>query len=111
MLQECRTPIGEIVWVDFDERAKMEPYPEPEETACRAKAIYEQSIRSKVESEHHGHFVAVDIDTGQYEVSPCTVTASLKLTARLPRARIFNMRIGYPYVYSVRTVAERRKPS
>ena len=43
--------------------------------------------------------MAVDVDTGEYEVDVNTVAAGDRLRARLPEAQIWFVRVGYPYVY------------
>ena len=40
-----------------------------EEIAARGQAIYEQRIRAKVEPEHIGKFLIIDIETGDYELA------------------------------------------
>lgn len=69
-----------------------------EEYARRGAERYMQ-IRSQVETGNHGKIVALDIDTGAFEVAEDTITASEKLLARYPDAQIWCVRIGYPAVH------------
>ena len=39
-----------------------------EEFARRGQAIYEQKVRSQVEEGNRGRIVAIDIETGEFEV-------------------------------------------
>jgi len=69
-----------------------------QEFARRGDAIYERDIRPMVERGREGEFVAIDIQTGSYEVDHDELTASDRLLARLPDAQIWLRRVGTPYV-------------
>jgi hypothetical protein len=43
-----------------------------EEFARRGNELYERQIRAQVEAGNHGKIVAIDIETGAYEVAECT---------------------------------------
>ena len=40
-----------------------------EDTARLGVALYERDIRSQVEAEHHGEYVAIDVDSGCWAIS------------------------------------------
>ncbi|MBM4073209.1 MAG: hypothetical protein FJ271_30445 [Planctomycetes bacterium] len=65
-----------------------------EEFAKRGDAIYED-IRPSLAAKDVGKFLAIDIETGEYEMSADEMTAGDKLRARLPKAQIWMVRIGY----------------
>jgi hypothetical protein len=69
-----------------------------EEFARRGDEIYEREIRSHVEANHKGQFVAIDIETGAYEVDADELAASDRLVARIPDAQIWLHRVGSRYV-------------
>jgi hypothetical protein len=69
-----------------------------EEFAKRGDEIYESQVRSQVEVNSHGKIVAIDIETGAFEVADELLTASKQLLARLPDAQTWFVRIGYPAV-------------
>jgi hypothetical protein len=73
-------------------------YPK-EEFARRGDAIYEQKIRPLLNPEDDGKFVAVDIETGEYEISDDELDALDKLSARLPDAQTWMVRVGSRYVH------------
>ena len=73
-------------------------YPK-EEFARHGDAIYETSIRPHLKPEDDGKFVAVDIDTGEYEMDADELTAGDRLHARLPQAQIWMVRVGSRYVH------------
>jgi hypothetical protein len=70
-----------------------------EEFAQRGDEIYESQIRSQVEEGNHGKIVAIDIETGVFEVADGIVTASDHLLNRVPDAQTWFIRIGHQAVY------------
>jgi hypothetical protein len=49
--------------------AVRQPHYSREEFARRGKEIYEAHVRSQVEERNHGKIVAIDIETGAFEVA------------------------------------------
>ena len=72
-----------------------------EEFARRGHEIYESQIRSQVEEGNYGRIVAIDIETGAFEVAKDSLTASDQLLAQLPDAQIWFVRIGHRAVHRV----------
>jgi hypothetical protein len=70
-----------------------------EEIARRGNHLYESQIRSQVEEGNHGKIVAIDIETGAFEVADDIVTASEHLLAKYPNAQTWFIRIGHRAVY------------
>ncbi len=71
----------------------------PEEHARRGTEIYERIVRPRVEPGNKGKIVAIDVDTGEYELGDTTLEAAERLLERLPDAEIWSERVGYPAVY------------
>ncbi|MGK7878470.1 MAG: hypothetical protein AB4426_35765 [Xenococcaceae cyanobacterium] len=69
-----------------------------EEFAQRGDRIYETQVRPKVETGNHGKIVAIDIETGDFEVDESEIVACDRLEARHPDAQIWIVRIGSRYV-------------
>lgn len=78
--------------------ATMQPRYSKEEFAERGDRIYEQEIESHLDSSDRGKFIAIDIETGAYEIDADELEASDRLLARLPTAQTWLRRIGSPYV-------------
>ena len=76
---------------------KVRPRFTKEEFARRGDEIYEQKLRSLLESRHRGEFVVIDIETGAYETDTSELAASDRLLARVPKAQIWLRRIGSRY--------------
>jgi hypothetical protein len=70
-----------------------------EEFARRGNEIYETQVRPQVEEGNHGKIVAIDIETGAFELAKDTMTASDRLLERYPDAQIWRIRIGYKGVH------------
>jgi hypothetical protein len=70
-----------------------------EEFAQRGDAIYESDVRPRLKSDDDGKFVAIDIDSGNYEMDRDELRAGDKLRARLPQAQIWIVRVGSRYVH------------
>ncbi len=70
-----------------------------EEFARRGNEIYETHVRPQVEEGNHGKIVAIDIETGAFELAKDTMTASDKLLERYPDAQIWRIRIGHKGVH------------
>lgn len=70
-----------------------------EELARRGQALYESGIRQQVEAGNAGKIVAIDIETGAFEVDENVVPATNRLFERLPNAQPWIIRIGHRAVY------------
>jgi hypothetical protein len=71
-----------------------------EEFARRGDEIYESQVRQQIdEISDRGKIVAIDIETGAFELSDDTMIATRQLYARLPDAQPWVMRIGYRAVH------------
>jgi hypothetical protein len=66
-----------------------------EELARRGTEIYEQRIRPQVEAGNKGRYLAIDIETGDFELADTSLDASHRLIARKPDAQIWGLCIGY----------------
>ncbi len=78
--------------------AIRQPRYSKEEFARRGDEIYERDIRPLVEQGNKGKFVAIDIETGAYEMDENDYIATERLLARYPDAQVWLMRVGSRYV-------------
>ncbi|MEI6433126.1 MAG: hypothetical protein WCP07_13155 [bacterium] len=65
------------------------------EIAQKAKAIYESSIRAKVEPEHIGKFLVIDVETGEWDMDADDYAASFRMYHKKPQGKRFAVRIGH----------------
>jgi hypothetical protein len=70
-----------------------------EEFAHRGDTVYEKIVAPRLKPEDTGRFVALDIDTGEFEIDNDELTACDRLRARLPEAQVWMVRVGSRYVH------------
>ena len=69
--------------------------------AARGEEIYHQRLREKVESNHKGKFLTIDIETGNYEIDADEVVSSIRLLEKHPEAVMYCLRIGFPAAHRI----------
>lgn len=77
----------------------VQPKFSKQEHARLGTEIYERAVRPIVEAEHHGEIVAIDIETGDFEIAPNTLDATHRLRARNPESQIWVVRVGHRAVH------------
>jgi hypothetical protein len=70
-----------------------------EEIARRGQDLYEFGIRQQVEAGNEGKIVAIDIETGEFEVDETVMGATDRLFERQPNAQPWTLRVGHSAVY------------
>ncbi len=70
-----------------------------EEFAQRGDYLYENQIKPQVEAGNYGKIVAIDIETGAFELADDTMAATRQLYERIPNAQPWVVRIGYRAVH------------
>jgi hypothetical protein len=66
-----------------------------EEFDRRGTELYEQKIRPLVQQGNHGRIVAIDIESGDFQVADDETEACLPLIAKNPDAQLVCYRIGH----------------
>ncbi|WP_253256931.1 hypothetical protein [Microcystis aeruginosa] len=61
--------------------------------------MYQSQVRPQVEEGNYGKIVAIDIETGAFELAKDTMNASDRLLERCPDAQIWCVRIGHRGVH------------
>ncbi|MFM9267618.1 hypothetical protein [Tychonema sp. BBK16] len=73
-----------------------------EAIAQRGKEIYQQRIRTHIETtENIGKIIALDLNTGEYEIDKDLLAACHRLQIKQPNAITWAERIGYDAVYAI----------
>ena len=72
-----------------------------EEFARRGQEIYLRDVLPFAQSNHQNEFVAIDIETGEYQIDQDDYTATEHLLIRQPNAQIWLARVGYAATYRV----------
>jgi hypothetical protein len=78
--------------------AVRQPRYSKEEFARRGDEIYETQVRQQVEEGNHGKTVAIDLETGDFEVDASEIAACDRLEASHPDAQIWMVRVGSRHV-------------
>jgi hypothetical protein len=78
--------------------AVRQPRYSKEEFARRGDEIYESRVRQQVEAGNHGKIVAIDLETGDWEIDASEVAACNRLEANHPDAQIWIVRVGSRHV-------------
>ena len=79
-----------------------------EETARLGDAIYERDIRALIEDDHHGEYVAIDVDSGGWAIGGELLDASDRLRAERPGAvDVWLIRVGHRAVARIGGAAPR----
>lgn len=79
-----------------------QPNLDREEIAQRGRKIYQQQLRASIETpENIGKIIAIDLNTGEYEIDKDILAACDRLRAKQPNAITWAERIGYDAVYAI----------
>ena len=82
-------------------RRTVPPSRPKEETARLGDEIYERDIRRRIEADHRGEVVAIDVETGRWAIGKNGIEATDRLRAQHPNAYdIWCLRVGYRALYS-----------
>ena len=74
----------------------------PEELARLAAEVFDRQVRPALRAEEDGKFVALELDTGDYELDEDDYAAVTRLRARHPAAEVWLGRVGEPAAYRMR---------
>lgn len=73
-----------------------------DEIAQRGKELYQQRLRTEVETaENIGKIIAIDLNTGDYEIDRDLLAACNRLKVKQPHALTWIERVGYDAVYAI----------
>ncbi len=73
-----------------------------EELGRLGPEVYERRVRPMLRPEDDGKFVAIDVETGEFEVDDDDYTAAMRLRTRIPEADMWLERAGRPTAYVMR---------
>ena len=70
-----------------------------QEFARRGDEIYQRDVQPRISPQDDGKFVAIDIETGDYEVDGDEIASSDRLLDRRPAAQLWLRQIGSRYAH------------
>jgi hypothetical protein len=71
------------------------PQRTPEDLARRGTEVFDRQVRPLLGPEDDGKFVAIDVESADYELNEDDYAAVMHLRSRRPSADIWLMRAGY----------------
>jgi len=74
------------------------------ELASLGEDIFNRQIRLALRPEDDGRFIAIDVESGDYEIDGADYAAITRLRARKPTADIWLMRAGHKAAYRIGVV-------
>ena len=75
-----------------------------DELAKLGGGIFDRQVRPALRPEDDGKFVAIDVETGVYEIDDDDYAAVSRLRSRKPAADVWLMRAGYRAAYRIGVV-------
>lgn len=79
-----------------------EPRLSREELARRGDDTFARQVRATLRPEDDGKFVAIDVESGTFEVDEDDHAAVSRLHRRVPGAQVWLVRAGYPAAHRLR---------
>ena len=71
------------------------PAMDHEELARRGQEYYDKFLRPKLEPEHNGEFLALDVESGDYEMDAHEMAAIQRARSRHPESLFYVLRVGH----------------
>ena len=82
----------------------------PDELSRLGGQIFDQRVRSALKPTDNGKFVAIDIETGEYELDKNEMRAADRLRKRVPDAQIWLVHVTLGYLHRFGGHGLRGKP-
>ena len=73
-----------------------------EELARLGVEVFKRRVQPALRPEDDGKYVAIDVETGDFEIDEDDYTAVTRLRTRRPSAEVWLERAGYPTAYQMR---------
>jgi len=89
---------------------RMKPCYSKDEFAARGDAIYERDVSPHLTADDVRKFVAIDVESGAYEIADDELTAADQLRARAPQAQVWLVRAGSRHLHRFGGLEMRSKP-
>ena len=73
----------------------------PSTLAEEGQALYEKQLRSALEPEHSGEFVAIEPSTGRYFLGKTATAALVVASNKMPKSQFFLTCVGKDFAHKV----------
>lgn len=81
--------------------AEVRPKYSKEDAVRKGQEIFDSDVLPNLVNEAPSHFVAIDIETGDYEVGDDELTIIDRLRARQPEAQVWTRRVGSEFAHRI----------
>jgi len=75
-----------------------------DELAQLGNGIFSRTVRPLLQPQDDGKFVAIDVESGDFELDMDDFSAIDRLRSRKPAADVWLMRVGFPTTYRIGAV-------
>ena len=82
---------------------------DPRELVDRGRAYYDEHLRASLEPQHTGKFLALDVESGDYEVDEDEMAAIHRAQAKHPESLFCVLRVGHRAAHRIGGGSLRRK--
>ena len=77
------------------------PHYSSQEIASKGQALFEREVLPGLDANAHGKFVALDVETGEYEIDRDELAALKRARGKRPEAPLYLLRVGHATPYRV----------
>lgn len=78
---------------------------EPSDVGRLGRDLYARVVKPQLRPEDDDKYVAIDVDTGAFEVDASDIEAVMRLHSRRAGARVWLERAGWPAACKIRTLS------
>jgi hypothetical protein len=75
-----------------------------DELAKLGDEIFDRQVKPSLRPEDEGKFVAIDVESGDFEIDSDDYAAITRLRTRKPESNVWLIRAGYPAAYRIGTI-------
>lgn len=81
--------------------SEVRPKYSKDDAVRKGQEIFDRDVVANLENEDPNHFVAIDIESGDYEVGSDELGTIHQLRARRPDAQVWTRRVGTQYAHRI----------
>lgn len=72
-----------------------------DEIVARGRQVYEERLKSHLEPQHDGSFVAIEPESGRYFLGSTGTEALVTAHREMPQSRFYLKRVGFDYTHKL----------
>lgn len=79
----------------------------PEQVAERGQQIYNERLKAILEPSHHGKFVVIEVESGDYFVAGSVIEALGEAQKKYPNKVFHTIKVGFDGIFKMGTYAHK----